>query len=297
MKLNLFQATLRTPSMTLLKESLSLLSRSHIKCAGGDPPHATKRKTKPQLSEKTFSTLYTARELALASLNIRWGGHRCLLPRRPLVPTQGNHRRLLPPRFHFQFATSFIHSIDNSASWRTKSATCSHLLSYRVPGRPQCCYRKLWALLLDSAAVASRLKEHPCMMLFVQVHVGPSVPATLLNLLRCAMKFKIGFQIRWSRPLLSSIGNVTSNICCRSTSPSQMLLSRFLLIFRLLSWSPSSTVVARRHSALWSLQFLVHSFVEPCLFGPCHRFSVSSARPCAVEGGCKRDGAHVSGSW
>ena len=40
-----------------------------------------------------------------------------------------------------------------------------------------------------------------------------------------------------------------------------------------------------------------HSFAEPCFFGPRHRFSVSCARRCAVVCGCKRDEAHVSGSW
>ena len=48
------------------------------------------------------------------------------------------------------------------------------------------------------------------MMLFVQIHVGSSVPATLLNLLTCAMNFSIGFQIRWSRPILLSFWKVTS---------------------------------------------------------------------------------------
>ena len=66
------------------------------------------------------------------------------------------------------------------------------------------------AQTVDSAAVASRLRKHPCLMLFVQVHVGPSVPATLLNLLWCEMKCSIGFQIRWSRPIQLKIWNVTS---------------------------------------------------------------------------------------
>ena len=38
----------------------------------------------------------------------------------------------------------------------------------------------------------------------------------------------------------------------------------------------------------------MHSFVESCHFGPRHRFSVSCARPCAAECGCKGPGDSAS---
>ena len=77
LSLSLSLSLLLSLSLSLsLALTLSLaLSHSLSFCAqGGDPPHATRRKTTSvRLSEKTFSTLCTARELALASLNIRWG--------------------------------------------------------------------------------------------------------------------------------------------------------------------------------------------------------------------------------
>ena len=70
------------------------------------------------------------------TLYIRWSGHRCLFPQGPFqhVPTRGNHR---PKRFHFPLATSFIHSTDSSTTWRTTSATCSHLRQRLFPQRLQ----------------------------------------------------------------------------------------------------------------------------------------------------------------
>ena len=132
------------------------------------------------LSERTFSTLYTPRELALASIYIRWGGHRCLFPQRPSqhVPTRGNHRRLIPQRFHFPLATSFIHSIDSSTTWRTKSATCSHLRPRLFPQRrgrtivATSCLRRLF----PSLGVRSHVRFLGRQRLFTAEAPAPSSP-------------------------------------------------------------------------------------------------------------------------
>ena len=128
-------SSLHFSSLLFLTLSLSIPHQVHRRVIRHMPEEEKQHQSR---SEKNFSTLHCART-------------RSRIPQRPLgrsslplsteaVPARADSRqpsRLFPQRFHFPLATSFIHSIDSSAAWRTKSASCSHLRQRLFPQRLQ----------------------------------------------------------------------------------------------------------------------------------------------------------------
>ena len=130
-------------------------------------------------SEKNFSTLHCART-------------RSRIPQRPLgrsslplstkaVPARADSRqpsRLFPQRFHFPLASSFIHSIDSSAAWRTKSASCSHLRQRLFPQRLQChLLTGVWPVRVEQKIPCSRSRNRfPQRVGARPVHPHPPAP-------------------------------------------------------------------------------------------------------------------------